>query len=172
MLSERLCCHEIWKSIFTFLFLHIKLWWGLASDPYFSFFYQGSCVGAVFWFFKSEGSCVGVPNWYYKILGVLRRHEGVLRRHGRVIRRCCLNFLKIVLGSYDGVFHNILFGSLVSTLRELMSPYKLNKIFIGGLVTGWGGLMSTYTEILCRGGPVTTSRRNVKLFTLNALRST
>ena len=51
----------------------------------------------------------------------------------------------------------ILFGGLVSTLRELMSPYKLNKIFIGGLVTGWRGLMSTYTEILCRGGPVTTS---------------
>ena len=51
----------------------------------------------------------------------------------------------------------ILFGGLVSTLRELMSPYKLNKIFIGGLVTGWRGLMSTYTEILCRGGPVTRS---------------
>ena len=53
----------------------------------------------------------------------------------------------------------ILFGGLVSPLRELMSPYKLNKIFIGGLVTGWGGLMSTYIEILCRGGPVTTSRQ-------------
>jgi hypothetical protein len=47
----------------------------------------------------------------------------------------------------------ILFGGLVSTLRELMSPYKLNKIFIGGLVTGWGGgsYVDIYRDLVSRG---------------------